>query len=158
MVDERYDIISLYSYLIFLHILTDYKQNNQWNGEDTGLIDRNTFCLFTFLDSLHHAGLDKTEFKTITNQIVYFECCHILLWSWRKLHKFKILIGMSINWTELKNWATLRKLKILKETENKNSVKSKRRKIVNGFLLLRQTISIRNSFPEKNFHKKKINT
>ena len=40
------------------------------------------------------------------------------------------------------------------ETENKNSVKIKRRKIVNGFMLLQQTINIRNSFQIKFFTKK----
>ena len=42
------------------------------------------------------------------------------------------------------------------ETENKNSVKIKRRKIVNGFVLLHQTINIRNSFSKKNFRKETI--
>ena len=40
------------------------------------------------------------------------------------------------------------------ETENRNSVKIKRRKIVIGFMLPQQTINTRNSFSKKNFHRK----
>ena len=42
------------------------------------------------------------------------------------------------------------------ETEIKISVKIKRRKIVNGFMLIQQTISKRNSFSKKNFYKKNL--
>ena len=45
-----------------------------------------------------------------------------------------------------KNKVTIRKLKFLMETVNKNSVKIKCQKIVNGFILLQQTINIRNTF------------
>ena len=42
------------------------------------------------------------------------------------------------------------------EIENKKSVKIKRRMIVNGFMLLQQTINMRNSFSKKNFQDKNI--
>ena len=41
------------------------------------------------------------------------------------------------------------------KTEDKNSVKFKNRNIVDGFMLLQQTINIGNSFSQKDFHTKK---
>ena len=44
------------------------------------------------------------------------------------------------------------------ESENKNSVKTKRRKRVNRFMLIQQTINLRNSFSKKISRKNKCIT
>ena len=55
-----------------------------------------------------------------------------------------------------KTQVTFRNLKFLMEKENKISGKPKRRKTVNGFMLLQQTINIRSFFSKKNVHKKNM--